>query len=208
MEMNFWEWVKVIGNIVGSVGGIGAIIAWSANWWGNRIAENISNKEKAKYEKELEVQKAKHNQELERIKAQLESTKMMVVKYNEQQFVLYNKLWSSLYDLRTIGDDLWERAERSKLEKFIKQLKSTKVEIEKGGLFIEDRHYMQLHDVLDAFSRYQDGKGRLIELRQLDDMQDYDIQQIVANREYLDQYTALIREIRNSFRRQLNVRIR
>lgn len=206
--MTFLEWLKLIGNVVGSIGGIGAIIVWSANWWGNRIAEKISNAEKAKHDRELEQEKAKYNHELERIKAQLESTKMMVVKYNEQQFVLYNQLWSSLFELRSIGDELWERAEKPKLVKFIKQLRLTKEEIEKGSLFIEDRHYLQLHEVLDAFSRYQDGKGRLIELRQLDDVQAYEIQQIVANRDHLDRYIALIQEIRNSFRRQLNVRIR
>ncbi|RJP53883.1 MAG: hypothetical protein C4586_00735 [Anaerolineaceae bacterium] len=196
MEMNFWEWVKVIGNIVGSVGGIGAIIAWSANWWGNRIAEKISNAEKAK-----------HEQELERLKAQLESAKMMIAKYNEEQFTLYNQLWSSLFKLRSIGDELWNRAEKQKLIKFIKQLKQTKDAVEKGSLFIEDGHYRQLHEILDAFSKYQDGKNRLIELRELGNVQDYEIQQIVANRHYLDQYTQLIYEMRNSFRRQLNVQI-
>jgi hypothetical protein len=86
--MDFLDWLKVVGNVIGSIGGIGAIIAFFANWWGNRIAEKISNKEKAQYE-----------QELERLKTQLELTKTMVARYSEQQFTVYNQLWSSLYDL-------------------------------------------------------------------------------------------------------------
>jgi hypothetical protein len=199
---------KIIWYVIISLGGFGSVIGFIAKWWGDRIAEKLSNAEKAKHDRELEQEKAKHNQELERIKAQLESTKMMVVKYNEQQFTLYNQLWSSLFELRSIGDELWERAEKPKLIKFIRQLKLTKDAVEKGSLFIEDRHYQQLRETLDAFSRYHDGKNRLIELRELDTVDDYQIQQIVANRNYLDQYTELIHEIRSSFRRQLNVRIR
>ena len=136
--------MKEVVNIVGSIGGVGAIIVWLANWWGNRIAERISNKEKAQ-----------HEQELERIKTQLEITKAMVGRYNEQQFTLYNELWSSLFDLFSIGDDLWTRAERQKLVKFAKQLRSTKEAVEKGSLFIEDDHYQQLHNILDAFANYE-----------------------------------------------------
>ena len=194
--MDFLDWLKVVGNVIGSIGGIGAIIAFFANWWGNRIAEKISNKEKAQYE-----------QELERLKTQLELTKTMVARYSEQQFTVYNQLWSSLYELLTTGDELWMHAERQKLLRFAKQLRLTKDAVEKGSLFIEDELYQKLRDILEVFSNYEAGKSHLIDLRELGNIQDYEIQQITANRQHLNLYTILISEIRSSFKRQLNVQI-
>ena len=43
-------------------------------------------------------------------------------------------LWIILYDLKLLGDDLWEIATASKLEKFSKQLKETTTEKEKASL--------------------------------------------------------------------------
>jgi hypothetical protein len=195
--MNFLDWLKASFDVVGSIGGVGAVIAFLANWWGNRIAERITNKEKAKYE-----------QELERLKTKLEITKTMVARYNEQQFATYNLLWSSLYELRVAGDKLWESANESNLRSFGGQLKITSEAIEKGGLFIEDEHYQSLHGVLQTFASYETGKGRLIELRQGDYVGDQELRQITKNRTILEEYSRLISDIRSSFRKQLNVLVK
>jgi hypothetical protein len=129
----------------------------------------------------------------------------MVARYSEQQFTIYNQLWASLYDLRTAGNKLWERANERNLKNFSRQLKTTSEVVEKGGLFIEDGHYNQLHTVLETFSNYETGKGRLIELRQGDYVGELELQQITSNRNILEEYSRLISEIRNSFRNQLNV---
>ena len=189
------DWPKVIFEILGSIGGIGAIIAFFANWWGNRIADKISNEEQAR-----------HEQELERLKTQLEITKSMVARYSEEQFTIYNKLWSSLYDLRAAGDKLWEIANERNLISFAKQLRDTKSSVEKGSIFIEDDHYQQLHTLLQVFSNYETGKKRLVELRNRGEhIDEHEVQQITANRQSLDEYVELISEIRKTFRLQLNV---
>jgi hypothetical protein len=195
--MTFADWLKEVVNIVGSIGGVSAIIVWLANWWGNRIAERISNKERAQ-----------HEQELERLKTQLELTKSMVARYSEQQFAIYNTLWANLYKLRVAGDKLWECAIENNLQLFGAQLKATTEAVETGGLFIEDDHYQQLHNVLQTFASYETGKGRLIELRQGDYVGEYELRQITENRIILEEYSRLISEIRTSFREQLNVHVR
>jgi hypothetical protein len=194
--MDLSDWSKTIGNLIVALGGFGAVIGFFANWWGTRIAERISNRERAQ-----------HEQELERLKTQLEVSKVMVARYNEQQFTLYSEVWSSLFDLFSIGEDLWNRAERQKLVKFAKQLRLTKDAVGKGSLFIEDEHYRQLREILDAFANYEAGKNRLVELRESREVQNYEIEQIITNRQHLDRYTALIYEIRDSFKRQLHVQL-
>jgi len=188
---SFWTLIR---DFIAPIGGLGAIIGFIANWWASRIAERISNKEKAQ-----------HEQELERLKTQLELTKTMVARYSEQQFIVYNQLWSSLYDLRVAGDKLWERANEANLRNFARQLKTTTTSVEKGGLFIEDEHYRQLHRILEIFSNYETGKKRLIEIRENDYVGEYEAHQITENRNILEEYIELISVIRKSFRNQLNV---
>ena len=79
--------------------GVGALIviglaAWLGKVWVNRIREQ---------------DKAEFNKELEQYKSQLDLTKLVLSRYSEHQFALYNKLWISLCDLKIAGDKLWVR---------------------------------------------------------------------------------------------------
>lgn len=193
--MDLLDWSKTIGSLIVSLGGFGAVIGFFANWWGNRLAERISNKEKAQ-----------HEQELEKLKTQLELTKSMVARYSEQQFVTYNLLWSSLYDLKVTGDELWELANRKNYNAFTKQLKITRDSIERNGLFIEDEHYRRLQELMAEFKEYQLGKDNLIQGRENAPFNlDNEWGQRMANREHWAEYTRLIVDIKNAFRRQINV---
>jgi hypothetical protein len=195
--MNFFDWLKIVGNIIGSIGGIGAIVVWLANWWGKRIAERISNKEKAHYD-----------QELERLRTQLELSKVTTVRYSEQQFNIYNQLWASLYELQSAGARLWESANQQNLVNFAGRLRETKEMMEKNSLFIDERHYFQLKNLMRLFSDYEFGKKRLIELRTTDRIDRELIDDLVeTNHEDLVEYTRIIEEIRTTFRQQLNAHI-
>jgi hypothetical protein len=189
--------LKAVVDVVGSIGGIGAIIVFLANWWGNRIAEKVSNKEKAKFE-----------QELEKLKLQLELNKIIVSRYNEQQFNTYSTLWASLYDMKCAAEQLWDLANQQNLVSFAGVLRSTKEVIEKNGLFIEEHHYAQLRRLMRIFGDYEFGKKRLIELRRTDRIDRQFINDLVeTNHGDLVECTRVIDEIGATFRRQLNVRI-
>ena len=195
--MNFSDWSKAVFDVVGSIGGIGAIIVFLANWWGNRIAEKVSNKERAKYV-----------QELEKLKLQLELNKINVSRYNEQQFNAYSLLWASLYDLKSAGEQLWDSANQQNLVSFAGMLRSTKEVIEKNGLFIEEHHYAQLRRLMRIFSDYEFGKKRLIELKTTDRIDPRFIDDLVeTNHGDLVECIRVIDEIGTTFRRQLNVQI-
>jgi Cdc6-like AAA superfamily ATPase len=194
--MNFSDLLSNVIDIVASIGGVGAIIVGLAYWLANILSEKVLNREKAKYE-----------QELEKLKMQLELAKTINARYNEQQFSVYSKLWTSLYDLRDAGDRLWKTANRQALVRFAEQLRITREEVEKNGLFIEDEHFHQLFLVLDVFANYGDGKRRLIQIREIGAVRENIITQVLANREHLNEYEKVINEIRKSFRKQLNVQI-
>ncbi len=195
--MNFTDWLKDVVNIVGSIGGVGAIIVWLANWWGNRIAEKVSNKERAKYE-----------QELEKLKLQLELNKTNASRYNEQRFNAYSLTWSNLYDLKFAGKQLLDLANQQTLSAFAGKLRTTEEVIEKNCLFIEENHYSQLRRLMRIFSDYEFGKKRLIELRKGDRIDGILINDLVdTNREDLLECIRVIDEIGVTFRQQLYVQI-
>jgi hypothetical protein len=195
--MTFTDWFKDVINIVGSIGGVGAIIVWLANWWGNRIAQKVSNKERAKYE-----------QELERLKHQLELSKINASRYSEQRFNAYSLMWSTLYELKSAGKQLLDLANQQNLSDFAGKLRATEELIEKNCLFIEENHYSQLRRLMRIFSDYEFGKKRLIELRRNDRVDPILISDLVdTNREDLVECVRVIDEIGITFRQQLNVQI-
>lgn len=99
-------------NFLGTVGGVSVFVlglsAWVGRVWATRIAD---------------TEKARHAQELERLKLELELTKTQIQRISEAKFKLYNDLWASLQDVRSIGDRLWERASKESLQDFIDALR-------------------------------------------------------------------------------------
>ncbi len=83
-----------------------------------------------------------------------------------EQLELYNKLWGHLCDLKFSADDLWEEASKKNLERFSKQLRLVSKEIEKNCLLLEESHYRKLKNIVDSMSKYEKGKGELIDLRE------------------------------------------
>jgi len=196
----FSQMWQLVQDVIGPLGGLAAIIAFLSAWIGNVWANRI-----------LEKDKAKHAREIELYRTQLKLSKSIISRYSEQQFEAYNQLWTSLFDLKTLGDTLWERANRTNLRNFSKQLKITKVMVGRMSLFIEDEHFAQLKQLLRWFSEYRLGKQQLIDLRAGDRIDVNEIEQfsqIQENQLRLQEYSRLIDDIRDSFRRQINLGVR
>ena len=136
-----------------SLGGTSFIVVGLSKYFGNIFANKLLEKDKAKYQRELEEiksnfqselekDKAKYQGELEGVKnkyqaeleirkAELEKSKALFFRYSEHQFLLYNELWKNLCDLKQIGEELWEKAEPEKIKNFSEQLGTTKSAVEK-----------------------------------------------------------------------------
>jgi hypothetical protein len=119
-------------------------------------------------------------------------------------FEQYSKLWASLYDLKISADKLWESASDRNLETFTRQLKNTKIQIEKAGLFIEDADYENLLQILNHFLEYEIGKEKLIKFRRNNYVDTHQIEQLInANRERKSNYDNLIIKIKHNLRSQI-----
>jgi hypothetical protein len=202
------EW---LGAIVISVGGTSAIVIGLAKWFGDRLANKLLEKDKAKYQEELEGLKTKYQTELETKKTELEKSKSIFLRYSEHQFNLYNELWKSLCDLKHIGEELWERAEIQKVKDFSKQLKTTKLTVEKSALLIEDNHYKDLINILENFGKFEFGKMTLISLRnrQAHELENYGVNEVEIrrvidqNRQTKQEFVNLVDNLANEFKRQI-----
>src|SRR5690349_3590241 len=97
---------------LGTLGGVSVVVLGLSAWVGRVWAARIS-----------ETERARHAEELERLKLQLDLAKTQVQRISEAKFKLYNDVWSSLQDVRSIGDRLWERASKDELQEFIEALR-------------------------------------------------------------------------------------
>lgn len=191
--MEFNDVVKIGLWIIASLGGSGAIIIGMSNYIGKLLA--------SKYEEKI---KAKFQNEINEYQSQLDILKQTSIRYSDKQFEHYSKLWSNLYDLKILADELWQRALPSRLEKFSRQLKITKIEIEKASLFIEESHYEELSAILKNFAEYQIGKKDLINYRQGNPDDVYEIEQLIAhNGSKKAEYEALIKAIKIDLKKQI-----
>lgn len=190
------EWsdiLKVITAILVSLGGVGVIILGLSKFIGELFAKRYEQKIKASFQKDINE-----------CQSQLDIFKQTTLRYSDKQFELYSILWSSLYDLKVLADDLWIQASKHKLERFVRQLRKTKNEIEKASLFIEDTHYERLVNTLKQFGDYQVGKSLLIDYRSQNGYVDFEITQMIEhNRGIKSEYEELISEIKQDLRKQI-----
>lgn len=188
------EITKIVLGIIAALGGGGAIVLGLSNYFGQFLAKRYEEKIKAKFQNEINE-----------YQSQLDIIKQITIRYSDKQFEHYSKLWASLYDLKLLADDLWEQATSVRLERFSRQLKSTKTEIEKASLFIEDSHYKELIETIKYFSEYQIGKSDLISYRQVNDGYDDLIvqQMIVENGVKKSKFEALILEVKADLKMQI-----
>jgi hypothetical protein len=205
---NVLEW---LGAIVISVGGTGAIVIAMSKWFGDQLATKLLEKDRSKYQKELEKIKTKYQSELEIKKTELEKSKSLFLRYSEHQFNLYNDLWKSLCDLKHIGEELWEKAEPQLIKKFSKQLRETKLTVEKSALLIEDGHYKSLISIFAKFGNFEIGKSKLINLRNktIQEMneygvRDYEIKNVIeSNRQIKQEFIQLTEQLSSTFKAQI-----
>ena len=156
-------------------------------------------------EKHLESIKKEYQKELEYYKAQLDLLKERSLLYSGRQFELYNKLWHSLYDLKLIGDMLWEEVTEKNFKKFSQQLKNTIEDVEKSYMFIEEYHYQEVKELLKQFSEYQFGKAKLGQLyRQKVKVNQMEIQEWVNHNKFRkEKYEELIDRIKKDLKKQI-----
>ena len=134
--------------------------------------------------------------------------KETTLRYSGRQFELYNQLWHSLCDLKSMADALWEEANVQNLRGFSRQLKKTIDEVEKSYLFIEENHYQELSDLLNEFKNYEINKRKLVQLcmgrRSNPQVDPHEIQQLVEqNREGKQRYEQLVKEIGTNLKKQI-----
>lgn len=191
--MNFQEVINIVIGIIVSLGGGGAIILVLSNYFGGLFAKRFEEKIKANLQKEIKEYENK-----------LDILKQTTIRYSDKQFEHYSNLWSNLYELKIIGDELWERATSRRFHSFSRQLKLTKSQVYKSSLFIEENHYEELIKILNSFSEYQIGKSNLIEYRSNGYNDEYEINQVIIdNGNYKLEYDKLILLIKKDLKKQI-----
>ena len=191
--MTTTEITKIVLGIIAALGGGGAIVLGVSNYIGQLLAKRYEEKIKAQFQYEINE-----------YQSQLDIIKQTTIRYSDKQFEHYSRLWSSLYDLKLLADDLWIQATPQRLERFSKQLKLTKTEIEKASLFIEDTHYKELTEIIKHFSEYKIGKSDLISYRQINIYDDCQVQQmIVENGLKKSAFENLILVVKADLKRQI-----
>lgn len=168
--MTVTEIIKIVLGFIAALGGGGAIVLGFSNYFGQFLAKRYEEKIKAKFQNEINE-----------YQSQLDILKQSTIRYSDKQFEHYSKLWSNLYDLKLLADDLWQQATPARLERFSRQLRNTKTEVEKVSLFIEENHYIELTETFKFFSEYQIGKSDLINYRQANNFDDYTVGQMIAD---------------------------
>lgn len=168
--MTATEITQIVLGFIAALGGGGAIVLGLSNYFGQFLAKRYEEKIKAKFQNEINE-----------YQSQLDIIKQTTIRYSDKQFEHYSKLWSSLYDLKLLADDLWQQATPVRLERFSRQLRNTKTEIEKASLFIEENHYKELTETIKFFSEYQIGKSDLINYRQANNFDNHTVEQMIAN---------------------------
>lgn len=190
------EKVEIVLGIITALGGGGAIVLGLSNYFGRILAKRYEEKLKAKFQNAINE-----------YQSQLDIIKQTSIRYSDKQFEHYSKLWSSLYDLKLLADDLWQQATSPTLERFSRQLKNTNIEIEKASLFIEDSHYKELRETIRFFSEYQIGKTSLIDYRRNADFDPQAVSHLIAsNGKKKLAFEALIVNVKKDLKRQIGGR--
>lgn len=193
-ETKWNEALRLIFATIASVGGAGTIIVAISKYLGNLFAKKYEQKLVAKFQNQINDYQNK-----------LDILKRTTLRYSDRQFELYSILWSSLQNLKISADNLWERASSKNLADFSKQLRETKIEIEKASLFIEDEHYSELIKIIKHFSEFEIGKIMLIDYRRTTNLEGHLIeeQMVEGNQRVKERYDALILLIKTDLKKQL-----
>ncbi len=197
---------EMVTTILASIGGsavvVGGLTGWVGKLWSDRI---------------IESQKAQSQVELETLKSSLEIGRQQQMRISDARFELYTDIWNVLQDLQLVGEWLWERADRERIEQYVAVLSTAKHRTRRGRLILREDHYQTLMKCLAVFSEYRAGKMRLVEIRSDDqlaqslsehhpDQLHAEIRnQIEANGDTKAEYESILEDIAKDFRRQLGI---
>ena len=192
---------ELLVTILGSVGGTAIIVAGLSNWLGKVWANRILEKDKRKYQEEIERIKKEYEVHFDGLKA-------VLLRYSENQFDIYRELWGSLCELKLTTDDLWIRATPDNVSRFSNQLNKTRFWLEKSSLFIEDEHYHRLKGIFDEFEQFLVGKENLVELRNSPGISEDELRSrtrdiVEGNRWHREHFTETLSELRGYFKEHI-----
>lgn len=194
------EFGAAILQFLGAVGTASAVLFGLSSWLGKVWASRILASEQAKYAQALHEATARYDQQLAIAKAAID-------RYSESQFARYGELWQSLCELRAAGDDLWESASPEKVRKFAKQVRDTRLSVQKSALILTEGHYDGLLSALDSFDQFNLGKTNLARLRSRPRDQDYDEysirEAIEHNGQVRDDYNRKLETLRVHLKKQI-----
>lgn len=195
--MNVTDVFLVSGAVLASSGGAAAIIFGLSSWLGKVWANRI-----------LEQDKLRYSSELERIRNKLEvesqQRQLIFSLYFEGQFKLYNDLWISLVELQEGVENLWAGASSSNLRRFMSALAKAKKQIKNSALLIDPAHYQEIMQAIERFDSYQIGKERLVNARRINDINQWEVEQIIEqNRHSREQINAFVNRMLDKMRNQI-----
>lgn len=215
-KMKWGDVFMVITAVFGSVGGAAVLLLGCASWLGKIWASRILEKDRAKYSREMEKLRSDYGKELEFYKSQLEVSEKALSRYSESQFYLYNKVWSSLANLKILCDRLLqtETVGKADILNLWKQITEVKKEVFRSSLLIEEEHIVKLNALLRSFSKLGIGQYELLDVEKernkpvfndalYEALKKRMIQQEIES--IKKEYDSLILLIEGSFRRQLKL---
>ncbi len=113
----------------------------------------------------------------------------------------------ALSELKNEVDNLWETASNSNLKKLVRAVKKAKTQIRNTALLIEQNHYDDIMLLLKTFEDYQIGKQKLIENRNLEYIQEYEITNLInQNGELRDKINLFTKSMLKVMRKQISGR--
>lgn len=179
--------------VITSLGGGALLIFVFSSWLGKVWATRILEKEKVKYQKDIEY-----------YKNELDKLKIITMRYSGKQFESYNEFWGALCDLENAGDILMTKANDRNLKRFIEQFNIASLQIKKSYLFIEKSHFDQLQDLLNNFKKLEVEKEKLLELINIGSKREI-LMSTLSNFIIQKNYRELIKEIGDDLKKQLKV---
>lgn len=194
--------MDLLNPVFAAAGGAGVFMLGLGAWLGGVWASRIARKEAAADQRELEA-----------LRRELDSRQAQAAKISDERFRIYSELWGVLADLGSFGDELWERVTPTALTSFVHAYRAALVLTNRGRLILSEDHYQQLNATLQVFGQYSLGKGRLLELRS-----DEQLDEIVRNANFVEihgtirdngatreKYRQLLSEIAIQFRARLGL---
>jgi len=182
------------------------------SWLIKNFAKILLDEIKHEYTKDIERIKKEYQKEVKEYESFLTLFREDYLRYYGEQFKLYINIWKILCELKKAGDVLWDEANHKNLKKFAELLEKASDELEKGSLFIENEHYIQMLELIDTFNGYNFGKFKLIEIYNKNNFERevaiYDIEKLIRNNNnYKYKYQELLEDVRDSIKEQLKRKI-